>query len=125
MNSFAFSVSMPPSSNNMFATYNGRRIISREYKAWRALEEANLAIQWRRCGSPAFERHLWLTIHLGLNYKGDIDNRVKPLLDLLGKAIPDFPNDRWIDRITVDRSPGLDGARVLIMQGAPPIAVAA
>src|SRR4051812_3679686 len=34
MNSFAFTVSMPPSSNNMFATYNGRRIPSREYKAW-------------------------------------------------------------------------------------------
>lgn len=120
MNSFAFSVSMPPSSNNMFATYNGRRIISREYKAWRALEEQTVAKHWALCGAPKFNPHLSVTIHLGLNYKGDIDNRIKPLLDLLGRAIPNFPNDRYIDRISVERSPSTTGARVLIMQGNAP-----
>lgn len=119
MNSFAFSVPMPPSANNMFATFNGRRIPSREYKAWRASASDQVALDWRRSGSPKFERHLSLTVHLGLNYKGDIDNRLKPILDMIGKAIPDFPDDRYIDRVAVERVPGIDGARVLIMQAAP------
>lgn len=120
MNSFAFSISMPPSANNMFATViikgKVRQIISRDYKAWKKGEAEKLVASWRAAGAPAFDRHLALTIHLGLNYKGDIDNRVKPITDLL-RAIPDFPDDRWIDRISVERVPGLNGARVLIMQG--------
>jgi hypothetical protein len=129
VNSFAFSVSMPPSSNNMFATViikgKPRRIISREYKAWRKAETDKLTLHWQRSGSPRFERHLSLTIHLGLKYTGDISNRVKAIEDLLAQAIPDFPDDRYIDRLKVERCPGMDGARVLIMQGCPPIAEAA
>jgi len=116
MNVFAFSVSMPPSANNMFATYNNRRIISREYKAWREKEEAAVFEAWLRQGAPAFERPVGVTIHLGLGFRGDIDNRIKPIIDLLGKAIGDFPNDRYINRIEVERVPGIDGARVLVMQ---------
>ena len=116
MNVFAFSISMPPSANNMFATYNGRRIISREYKAWREKEEAAVHEAWLRQGAPAFEKPVGVTIHLGLNFRGDIDNRIKPVIDLLGKAISDFPNDRYIDRIEAERVLGIDGARVLVMQ---------
>lgn len=121
MNSFAFSVSMPPSVNSMFATdfKTKRRFMSKAYKAWREGAAKDVGDQWRRAGSPRFERHLSLTIHLGLNYASDIDNRVKPLLDLLAKSMPDFPDDRYIERISVERVKGIDGARVLILQGAP------
>ena len=120
MNSFAFSVSMPPSANNMFATVvikgKVRQIISRDYKAWKATEAHRLVQKWQAAGSPRFAKHLALTIHLGLSYRGDIDNRVKPITDLL-RAIPEFPDDRWIDKIAVERVQDIVGARVLIIQG--------
>jgi hypothetical protein len=126
VNSFAFSVSMPPSVNNMFATVTikgkVRRITSRDYKAWRETETGKLTQAWELAGSPKFERHLSLTIHLGLNYGGDISNRIKGIEDLLGQAIPGFPDDRYIDQITIQRVPGIEGARVIIMQGSAPIA---
>ena len=126
MNSFSFSVSMPPSSNNMFATViikgKPRRITSRAYKAWRKLEAPNLQSQWERCGSPKFARHLSLKIHLGLNYQSDVANREKAITDLLVSTIPDFPDDRYFDRVCMIRVPGIEGARVQIIQGNPPVA---
>ena len=120
MNSFAFSISMPPSVNAMFATdfRTKRRFMSKEYSAWRNGESRAVHEAWVKAGKPKFERPVALTIHLGLNYKSDIDNRVKPILDLLDKSIPNFPNDRYIDRLTVERHRDIYGARVLIMQGA-------
>jgi Holliday junction resolvase RusA-like endonuclease len=121
MNSFAVSVPMPPSANMMFATdfKTKRRFRSKVYTAWRDSTAKAVKVEWQRQGAPKFEPPLALTIHLGLNYQSDIDNRIKPLLDLLDKSIPDFPNDRYIDRIEVERVKGLDGARLLIVQGAP------
>lgn len=121
MNSFAFSVPMPPSANSMFATdfKTKRRFMSKQYSAWRKAAAQSVALDWRRCGSPKFERHLSLTIHIGLNYTGDISNRIKSIEDLLPHAIPDFPDDRYIDRITIERVKGIDGARVLILQAGP------
>lgn len=118
----AFSLPMPPSTNGLFATFKGRRIITREYKAWRAEAEGLINLAWQQNGHPSFLRHMSLTIHVGLNYCGDISNRVKAIEDAIGKAIPDFPDDRYYDRVIVERVPGLEGARVLIGQLAPPAA---
>lgn len=119
MTSFAFSVSMPPSVNQMFATdfRTKRRFMSKAYSAWRETEKETVNQAWLTAGKPQFAPPLALTIHLGLNYQSDIDNRVKPILDLLDKSIPGFPNDRYIDRIEVERVKELSGARVLIVQG--------
>lgn len=119
MNSFAFTVTMPPSVNQMFATdfKTKRRFMSKAYSAWRTGQAAAVHEAWQNAGQPKFQPPLALTIHLGLNYQSDIDNRVKPLLDLLDKSIPGFPNDRYIDRIEVERVKELSGARVLIIQG--------
>lgn len=123
MNSFAFSTSIPPGVNNLYATVTikgkPRRIISRTYKAWRELEARLVGEQWRKAGSPIFQRHLSLTIHLGLNYQSDIDGRCKAICDLLPHAIPGFVDDRYIDRIIIERVKGIDNARVLILQSSP------
>lgn len=121
MNVLAFSLPMPPSSNNMFATFNGRRIISREYKAWREGARADILDAWTAQGQPKFQPHLSMTLALGLNYRGDISNRVKAVEDALS-VIPGFPDDRWIDRIEIERVPGIDGARIFIQQGVKPLA---
>ncbi|MDH7638941.1 RusA family crossover junction endodeoxyribonuclease [Sphingomonas oryzagri] len=119
MNSFACTLPMPPSVNNMFATYNGRRIISREYKAWRLLAGKKIGEAWLSQGQPTFDRHLSLTIHIGLNYKGDISNRIKGIEDALGESIPGFPDDRYIERIEIERVREIEGARILVQQMAP------
>lgn len=121
MNVFAVTLPMPPSANNMFATFNGRRIISRDYKAWRSEASFIIASAWRQQGQPRFDKHLALTIHIGLNYKGDISNRIKGVEDAIKESIPDFPDDRWIDRIEIERVPGIVGARVLVQQASAPV----
>lgn len=120
MNFFAVTLPMPPSVNNMFATFNGRRIISREYKAWRAVVGGVILQAWTQQGRPKFERHLALTVHIGLGYRGDISNRLKAIEDALGESIPGFPDDRYIERIEIERVTGIDGARVMVQQCAKP-----
>lgn len=120
MNVFAFTVPMPPSTNNLFATYNGRRIISRDYKAWRQIANVSIKQAWIAQGKPIFDHHMALTIHVGLDYRGDISNRIKAIEDSIGEAVEGFPNDRYIDRVEIERVPDLDGARVLVTQLAPP-----
>jgi hypothetical protein len=115
---------MPPSTNGLFATVTikgkPRRIITREYKAWRAIAKAAVEKAWIDQGRPSFERHMQLTIHIGLNYIGDISNRIKAIEDSLSEAIPGLPDDRYYDRVEIERVPGMIGARVMVMQLAPP-----
>lgn len=127
MNCFAVTLPMPPSTNNMFATVlvkgKPRRIISREYKAWRLDASGEIFTAWTAQGKPAFGPHLLLTIHIGLDYRGDISNRIKAIEDSLGESIPDFPDDRYIERIEIERVPGINGAHVHVMQCAKPKAL--
>lgn len=71
---------VPPSLNNIFATVKGRRIKTREYRAWRA--EAGYKILAQR---P--EKHsgdVIVNIRIGPRIpNADIDNRIKPVLDVL------------------------------------------
>jgi len=124
MNMLAFSLPMPPSANNLFATdfKTKRRFITKAYREWRTEAEGQINLAWQGAGHPAFQRHLSLEIHLGLNYVGDISGKVKAIEDAICKAIPDFPDDRYFDRLVVERVPNLKGARVLIGQLAPPSA---
>ncbi|MGJ3625982.1 hypothetical protein AB5I41_01600 [Sphingomonas sp. MMS24-JH45] len=54
-----------------------------------------------------------LTIRLGLNYRGDISNRVKAVEDLLVDTL-DMPDDRYIDRLLVERDQSIEGAVVTV-----------
>lgn len=108
-----FDLPMPPSVNNMYATFNGRRIPSREFKAWKASAADALARQYAAYGAPAIHRPVALSIRLGLNYRGDISNRIKAVEDLLTDGI-DMPNDRYIERITVERDQSIEGAVVTV-----------
>jgi hypothetical protein len=122
VNVFAVSLPMPPSANNMFATdfKTKRRFITRDYAEWKKAAAFVLSNGWKAQGQPSFTAHLALTIHLGLNYRGDISGRVKAIEDLLVQTIPGFPDDRWIDRIEIERVPGISGARILVQQATKP-----
>lgn len=108
-----FDLPMPPSVNNMYATFNGRRIPSREFKAWKVSAAAALARQYAAYGAPSVHRPVALTIRLGLNYRGDISNRIKAVEDLLTDNI-DMPNDRYIERVLVERDQSIEGAVVTV-----------
>lgn len=121
MNSFACTLPMPPSANNMFATdfKTKRRFITKAYAAWKKDASGTLIDAWSSQGQPRFDRHLAVTLHLGLNYRGDISGRVKAIEDLMVQTIPGFPDDRYIDRLEIERVPEITGARILVMQMAP------
>jgi hypothetical protein len=109
----AFSLPMPPSTNSLFATdfRTKRRFMSKEYSAWRAEAVGLINLAWQQAGHPSFLRHLSLRIHVGLDYTGDISNRIKAVEDAIGEAIPDFPNDRYFDIVSIERVPGVNDGR--------------
>ena len=70
---------VPPSTNHLFATFKGRRIITREYKAWR--ENAGWEIVTQR--PKAVTGPVSITLYLPFIPNRDADNFLKPALDLL------------------------------------------
>lgn len=115
-----FDLPMPPSSNNLFATITQkgkvRRITTRDYKAWRELAGDCLMAQYTRYGAPAIHKPIELRIRLNLDHKGDIANREKAITDLLVEHL-DMPDDRWIDRIVIERDRTVEAAVVSIGGG--------
>lgn len=62
----------------------GGRIKSREYRAWR--HNAHWSVIAQHIGPRLVAPPYSVTISLPIDMRGDLDNRVKPLLDLMKKA---------------------------------------
>ncbi len=103
---------VPPTTNHLFATYNGRRIISREYKAWKADAGPKVIEQWEAQGRPVPPKGYSLHYRFNIDHKSDIGNREKAATDLLVAVIPGFPGDQWVNEITIRRDRTIDGAIV-------------
>ena len=93
---------LPPSINNAFVNKpRGGRFMSAEYKAWRI--ESGYAIK------QSMRVHGWVEIWIQVPAKmrGDIDNRIKPILDLMVEhgCIDD---DKWVWRIVIERSHSIE-----------------
>lgn len=118
---FSAELPMPPTANNLFATFipkkggKPRRIISREYKAWRAEAGASLLEQWEASDRPIISPPYAVHIDLNLNHQSDIANREKALVDLLVATIPGFPGDQWVNRILIVRNREIAAARVEVV----------
>lgn len=106
------SLPLPPSLNNMFATFNGRRIMSREYKAWKAVAGPKAVEQWEEQGKVLPPKGYSLHYRFNIDHKSDIGNREKAATDLLVAVIPGFPDDQWCNEITIKRDRGIDGCIV-------------
>jgi len=113
-----FALPMPPSVNAMFATdwRTKRRFRTKAYSTWHKVASDTLGSQYAAYGAPAVHRPVAISIRLGLNYQSDIANREKALTDLLVSTI-DMPDDRYIDRIVIERDPTIEGAIVAINGG--------
>lgn len=73
----------PPALNNLFATFNNRRIPSRRYKAWLAEAQASLRAQRPDRIAGSFEASFVLSPPD--RRKRDLDGLAKAALDLLTK----------------------------------------
>lgn len=105
---------LPPSLNNAFATFNGRRIISREYKAWKKAAGEAVADQLATMDrTPDVKAHYSLHYRFNINHKSDIGNREKCATDLL-VAMKIIPGDQWCDRLVIERDRTIEGAVVTV-----------
>ena len=96
-------IPVPPSANNLFATVkSGRRVKSRQYKAWLADCGTEILVQAPRRHEE--RKPLLVRIQAELDYRRDLDNTIKPILDMLvhHRIMLD---DRWVDEIHARRVP--------------------
>lgn len=91
---------LPPSANALFVYRHGRRRKTADYKAWRRgaaiLARASLPLM------PSATA-LQVVLEVGINRRRDLDNVIKPTLDML-KAANVIEDDCWVDKILAQRS---------------------
>lgn len=96
---------LPPSTNNLFATVNGRRVKSRAYKSW--LTAARWEVNVSKC--RIFRSGLLgVDIMAKVNYTRDCDNLIKPILDMMVFHKTKNPrgiihDDRYVDDLRIRR----------------------
>ncbi len=107
---FTLDLPIPPSVNNMFPGRAGR-FKSKQYRAWILAAGWELKMQkvWPVSGAYA------LTLELPENMRGDVDNRLKGISDLLVSHRL-TPDDSRAFSATAVRSPGIlkDRCRVTV-----------
>lgn len=95
---------LPPSTNKLYANVPGQgRVRTREYRRWSI---AALNYSWLskpQGGFPRFEGAFDIQITVALKMRGDIDNRIKPLLDFLASA-GIIENDKHAHGASIARS---------------------
>lgn len=104
---------VPPSVNSAFATsQNGGRHHSQTYNAWET--QAGWEIKQQRSGR--IMGPVEVSIVIGKRkQRSDIDNRIKPLLDLLVKhQIIEADHDACLQRVSAEWSIDISRARVEI-----------
>lgn len=115
---FTVDLPLPPSVNGMFvrAHKNSKygKTLSEAYKGWRNSCALYIKSEYRKAGEPIIGQPYGVFIRLGVNHNSDIDNRVKPILDLLTTNLP-IPGDQWINRLMVERDQSIDGASVEVV----------
>lgn len=110
-----FDLPIPPTSNNLFVTDKRtmKRFPSPAYKTWKKAAGDALGRQYAAMGAPSVLRPVALTIRLNINYQSDIANREKAITDLLVANI-DMPDDRYIERVVIERDRTVEGAVVTL-----------
>jgi len=98
----------PPSTNHLYIHHGHGRHKSPKYKRW--LKDVgyfcNLA--------PSLEdKPYQIAILANVDRKRDIDNLIKPILDAMVRAKV-VADDRWCDRVTVERSVAVPEGQVRI-----------
>jgi hypothetical protein len=121
--SLTIELPLPPSANALFANAAKGRVRTKEYNAWLNEARWHVLTTWRNAGKPVAPDDVPMMVHLrvGLDArKRDAGNCLKAVEDVLVKELP-IPDDRWNDRILIERDPECEGfARVTIAVLNPP-----
>jgi Holliday junction resolvase RusA-like endonuclease len=102
---------LPPSANACWRNGAGGkgRFRTAEYLTWIGEAELIGLVRLRGSGIREFGKGYSIKISAGMNRRRDLDNIAKPVIDTLVKAFGGaLPDDRWCDRIELDRE-GPDG----------------
>lgn len=92
----------PPSVNRAFRNVPGKgRVKTRDYRMWR--KDAVLAIYAQVRADQRIAGNVSVTIGLPVTLRGDIDNRIKGLLDAL-VASNRIDDDRFVTTITIRKN---------------------
>lgn len=114
---FTVLLPVPPSVNRAFRNVAGKgRVKTRDYRQWR--RNAVLSIFAQVTASRRIGGRVRITINLPSKTKGDIDNRIKGLLDALvdSRRIDD---DKNVAQITVRRDYPGDLAAIIVAADDP------
>lgn len=111
MSDYEFSLPFPPSQNTMWATYKGRRIMSRKgreyrFKASGIMDSLGLAGKLLDCPLSVS-----MTLHPPTLRKYDVDNFCKALLDALTHC-EFWKDDSQIVRLLIEKGEKIEGGKV-------------
>lgn len=113
---FTVTLPLPPSTNNLYVNVGKGRKPSKEYAAW--TKQAILETYAQVPAASRVEGIPSIVIQVPAAMPGDIDNRIKAILDCLVKARR-IDDDKYIWSITITRCNLLhDGARVTVESAA-------
>ena len=97
-----FALPLPPSVNDMWVMRNGGLYKSARYKTW--AEEAGWSVKRQMAGLSGFgKQQVEVEICVPLDRRRDVDNFIKPALDLLQK-MKVYRNDNQVARIKAERA---------------------
>jgi Holliday junction resolvase RusA-like endonuclease len=104
---------LPPSANHAFRNVAGRgRVTSPDYKAWKM--HAGLLLKVRAAGQSVEASKYEVEIIVPAKMRGDIDNRIKPIVDLL-VASGRVCDDRHMQSVMISRSAHVEDGQCKVM----------
>lgn len=116
VDNIVLSLPMPPTTNHLYATAeNGGRFKSQEYNDW--LAEAGWRVQAQRPGRIAGPYEIE-AVFARPSRRCDLDNRFKPLSDLLVKQRV-VQDDHLAEKITLAWAPAGEGVLVTLTKHQP------
>jgi Holliday junction resolvase RusA-like endonuclease len=108
-----FTVDWPPGANQIWRAYKGRNILAARYRAWRDLAGKQLLVQRARPIPGPVAIRIELVCPQKISF--DLDNRIKPLLDLLvDHGVIEADGVGIVKSIHVSEGEGFTGARLSV-----------
>ena len=111
---FTVNLPPPPSVNQSFANAKKGRVKTAAYRSWR--DAAAWAIRAQVPSKDRVAGSFYVAINLPWNLKGDIDNRIKGIVDALVTS-GRVDDDRFMDEIHVCRACPTSLAVIVVKPG--------
>jgi hypothetical protein len=104
MNVLVLNLPLPPSVNALFANVPGKgRVRTKAYRRW-SIAALNYAwLSKPQGGFPRFDGAFDIQITVPLKMRGDVDGRLKPVLDFLQSPLRVIAEDKHCQKATIAR----------------------